>query len=754
MSPSDPSSPGGGGFRAPAAGAVPETVPPVRAPVVEENGSRPSASLAPAEARPGALALSADTGELVTPEVSSLSYGALLAGFRRRWALAIGLGVLLGGTAAVLTLLLVPPRLTVQTLLHVSANTPSILGQSAESRIDFHNYQRTQLVMIKSKLVLNAALRQPGVSEVRILRAQPDPIAWLETQVVADFSLAPEILRISMTGEEPRELAVIVNAVREAYVKEVVNKELIERHAHYDRLQQLYAQYEDVLKAHRRSMRELARTVGSRNSETLVHKQKFALERLAATHRQLIDLQGTLRTALIQQESAQEEAEAGRAPLNPAAVEELLDKEPAIARLKALVSDLEDRLEETRRVAVQGSNDRTVIHLQDDLADARKALAERRSKLRPEIEKRLQEQSQMQAIAISAQNRKKIKLMKELERQLAKDVQDQERDAALISKGSLEIETLGEDIAQTEEVAKRIGNQLETLKVELQAPSRVSLLEEAVVSGTRDEHRQAKAAGAAGLAGFGLALFGVCWWDARGRRIGSPQEVTQSLKLRLVGTLPPVSDRARAGRYGQNQLAESVDAMRTTLLHVAGTEQLRSVMVTSALPGEGKTSLSGQLSASLARAGCRTLLVDADLRNPAAHRLFDLPASPGLSELLRGEARVDDVVRATPVEGLWLIPAGTKDRLAIGALSRSGKEIFRQLEDRFDFVVVDTSPVLPVADTLLVGQQVDAVIFSVLRDVSRMPALQAAYERMSLLGFRILGAAVSGVPGETYGSVY
>ena len=97
-------------------------------------------------------------------------------------------------------------------------------------------------------------------------------------------------------------------------------------------------------------------------------------------------------------------------------------------------------------------------------------------------------------------------------------------------------------------------------------------------------------------------------------------------------------------RYWQNLLLESVDATRTMLVHAARTGSHRVVMITSAVGGEGKTSLSSYLATSLARSGLRTLLVDADLRSPSIHRLFDLPVAPGLSELLRGEVDLADAI--------------------------------------------------------------------------------------------------------------
>src|SRR5262249_22586444 len=96
---------------------------------------------------------------------------------------------------------------------------------------------------------------------------------------------------------------------------------------------------------------------------------------------------------------------------------------------------------------------------------------------------------------------------------------------------------------------------------------------------------------------------------------------------------------------------------------------LSVVLVTSALGGEGKTSLASHLATSLARAWRKTLLIDADLRNPGAHRQFDLPSEAGFCDVLRGGVEFDDVIRATPVSRLWLMSAAQWDAHASQALA-------------------------------------------------------------------------------------
>jgi capsular exopolysaccharide synthesis family protein len=169
------------------------------------------------------------------------------------------------------------------------------------------------------------------------------------------------------------------------------------------------------------------------------------------------------------------------------------------------------------------------------------------------------------------------------------------------------------------------------------------------------------------------------------------------------------------------------------------------------MPGEGKTSLASHLATSLARAGRNTLLVDGDLRNPSVHKLFGLERTPGFSELLRCENTIDEALKPTDSEKLWILPAGQCTLPALQGLAQDVPQtIFDQLRQRFDFIVVDTSPVLPVPDALLIGQYADVSLFSILHNVSRLPKVYAAYQRLEMLGIRMLGAVVNGAGGDVY----
>ncbi|MCG8449311.1 MAG: CpsD/CapB family tyrosine-protein kinase [Pirellulales bacterium] len=182
-------------------------------------------------------------------------------------------------------------------------------------------------------------------------------------------------------------------------------------------------------------------------------------------------------------------------------------------------------------------------------------------------------------------------------------------------------------------------------------------------------------------------------------------------------------------------------------MHDSTSRGRQVVLITSPGTLEGTTTVASHLALSLTRAGRRTLLVDGDLREPAIHKLFGMPAEDGLSEVLRSEIDVSDAVRPTNTEGLWLLPAGTCDMDAIHGLATDQLQpIFEKLREEFDFVVIDAPPVLGLADTLSIGQHVDGVILTTLRDHSEIRKVHQAAELLRSLGIRLLGSVVNGVP--------
>jgi succinoglycan biosynthesis transport protein ExoP len=184
--------------------------------------------------------------------------------------------------------------------------------------------------------------------------------------------------------------------------------------------------------------------------------------------------------------------------------------------------------------------------------------------------------------------------------------------------------------------------------------------------------------------------------------------------------------------------------LRTHLLFSAGGPQLRTVVVTSAGAAEGKSTLCSNLAVTFAQQHLRVLLLDCDLRRSRLHEVFGVPRVPGLPEVLGGQAPVDEAIRETGVEGLWLLPAG---RLTPNTTELLGGAAMQQLLDglagRFDLILIDTPPVMAAADAEVLGVQADAVVLVVRAGQTERAAARYAVQQLRALGARVVGAVLN-----------
>src|SRR5438128_7193763 len=137
-----------------------------------------------------------------------------------------------------------PSKATARTLVRVPPGG-TFLFRTAENVPTLGDHQRNQVAMIKSRVVLSSALKQPEVGGLTILQKWPEPIEWLEKEVQADFAVAPEIVRIALSGDDPEELKTIVNAIRVAYCREILDKERQERVDRLTKLGQLRERHQE-----------------------------------------------------------------------------------------------------------------------------------------------------------------------------------------------------------------------------------------------------------------------------------------------------------------------------------------------------------------------------------------------------------------------------------------------------------------------------------------------------------------------------
>jgi capsular exopolysaccharide synthesis family protein len=192
--------------------------------------------------------------------------------------------------------------------------------------------------------------------------------------------------------------------------------------------------------------------------------------------------------------------------------------------------------------------------------------------------------------------------------------------------------------------------------------------------------------------------------------------------------------------------AEEFRTLRSRLYQIREKMALKRLLVTSALPKEGKSFVAANLAQVMVRQhGRRALVIDADLRNPGMHRHLGAPPSPGLSEYLLGECDEFSALQRGPMENLFFMPAGRIVPSAPELLANGRLKLFLQrVEPLFDWIIIDTSPVIPVSDATLVAGVCDGILMVVRSAVT--PADMAKRAREEFPDKLLLGVVLNGAP--------
>jgi len=244
---------------------------------------------------------------------------------------------------------------------------------------------------------------------------------------------------------------------------------------------------------------------------------------------------------------------------------------------------------------------------------------------------------------------------------------------------------------------------------------------------------------------FGLA-FGIEYLDDS---VKTPEDITRRLRLPLLGLVPAVrGDRVPVlTETVPHDFGESFRSLRTSLVFTSGSEGTRIIAVTSSQPLEGKTTTAANLALALALGGARVLLIDADMRRPGLHRTMGLVNNAGLSHLLVGQARVRDVIQRSAEANLFVISAGRTppNPSELLASERMNAFIANLAHGPFDWVVIDTPPVLAVTDAVIVAQKVAGVVFVIGSEMTRCVHAERALETLQGGRVRSIGVVLNRV---------
>jgi len=241
--------------------------------------------------------------------------------------------------------------------------------------------------------------------------------------------------------------------------------------------------------------------------------------------------------------------------------------------------------------------------------------------------------------------------------------------------------------------------------------------------------------------GIGLAFL----FENLDTKLYTTAQIQEATNLPTLVSIPSARKRGQAGFLnGGSPEGEAFRRLRTRILTLDQDEPLRSLAVTSAIPGEGKSTVVASLAYTMAQTGHRVVVVDADLRRPTLHNIFELPNQLGLSSILREEATLDEAVQQSKFPGLYVLTSGPlPPDPAVVLGSSQVTTVIEQLTQQFDRVFVDTPSLLAVADAAVLAPLVDGVLLVVGRAQARGEAVQTAYTQLADIGARSIGIVVN-----------
>lgn len=256
--------------------------------------------------------------------------------------------------------------------------------------------------------------------------------------------------------------------------------------------------------------------------------------------------------------------------------------------------------------------------------------------------------------------------------------------------------------------------------------------------------------------------------------VKSPDEVREQFGLSVVGTIPGIKDSELPGANGtevarrlathfdpRSPVAEAYRSLRTNLAFARAHEAMRILVLTSPGPSDGKSTTVANLAITFAQQGQRTLLIDGDLRRAVLDKMFKVPRSPGLTDVLVGRQRLSNVVHKTEIENLSVVGSGPFPPNPSELLGSSAmRDVLRDAQSEYDVVLIDSPPLLAVTDAAVLATMADGAILVIRVGATAKAAVRRAVAQLQTVHGRVVGAVLndvdlrSGAFSGSYGYYY
>jgi len=672
---------------------------------------------------------------------------------RKRIWLIIACFVLfgLGGTGGVIAWFYVKPLYTAQGLVQVEPGqrqTGVALTAGYQEQIPtplFDAYLESQVMAIKNNRVLRNALDALKGKQTMFGGANPSFV--LRKKLVVSHIPNSQNIVVQLTGPDGEQLRDIVREVLTQYIEQL---EAGQAQTDADRQQELRVERDDL----RRQLDDLARGLARYRDESAItvadERGSEQMARLNELVRQLTVTQAALAETSAAWEQFQElrkqaEETGDLSPILMAFpdVTEGLRRDQTVIGLRRQLSMVEQNLQGVQQRF--GEQHDQVRRLSVQLQAARNDLEAQQSEILNQLVQ------QQEAVLQNRYSQARV-----LEADLQTRVGEARAAAISVAKLTAEYRAREQKYQRVQEMLNTVEDGLERMRIN----SAISRANIQVVSWPDvpvepSEPRPILYSFAAILfslaMGMGLSLL----IELMDTRLRTPAQVVRQVGVPVLASVPDLSEDDRLSlqtnlalvsqSVPESLIAEAFRQLRTSLLF-ASDRPIKSILISSVSPGDGKSTVAANLAITTARSGRRVLLIESNFRRPTLARAFDVPDGVGLSNVLVGLNTASEAIQATAIENLDLLVAGLPPPSPAELLgSPSMRRLVTEMADRYDQILIDGAPMLIVADNHLLVDNVDGVVLVYQADRNtRGMATRAARQVLSLRG-QLFGAVLNHV---------
>lgn len=655
--------------------------------------------------------------------------------WRRKYIILFAITVAV--VAGVVYLSQATPLYTSTSRIYVEQTGPKLITEQEGVMTQTKNYLFTQTELIRSAPILSHLLEDPALDNMKTFAGISNGLQYLKNHLKVSVGREDEIINISLENPYPEESAILVNKTVEAY---------IDYHSTRKR-----SSSSEVLK--------ILKTEKEKRDQELNHK----IDAL---------LQFTRENGTIPAEENDNNIIMSRLErLSQALTEVQLEIVDARAEYDAFTKVMQDSLRVRHFIENRGETGYQVNTIVNQLKTEQEVLQKRLESLQqhgtsqhPAVHTTIVQIAQIKRRIAEEENNfieayrdvlvQKVASATQKEQQIRQSLEEQQKLALELNAKTTELSMLRSEVKRTENFCDILDSSIKEINLgENSGALNISILEAARVPEHTSYPVKGRILAMTMMLGFvlgGLLAVGVEWAD---NRVHTSDEVMALLGVPILGAVPRMPENESPRQRGQKVLlepsgpeAEAYRSIRTAIYFGVAKENARTVVITSPMEGDGKTTMTCNLGAVMAQSGQKTLIIDGDFRRPMVHKIFNLRIPSGFSNVLNGEIPVEEAIQTGPVPGLDILPCGPVPQNPSEMLSSPGCiNIIRDLVGQYDRVLIDSPPVLRVTDARILASFSDLSVIVLRAQKSTRKAAEQSREALASVGSRLLGAVVNDV---------